>query len=139
MTERKSRTREGSGKDAELAIGKEEMEREESQIWEKLREPVREGWLRWRSRDGVERVWERQQQPSGRQEQQGKPEAGISAYRESSGTVWDLSWNQIGQGNSGHLCDLHSRSQSFSFIPRPWAWGPLWFSLCTRLGLVEKQ
>lgn len=32
----------GRGKDVELAMGKKEMEREESQIWEKLREPVRD-------------------------------------------------------------------------------------------------
>lgn len=72
-----------------------------------------QGWSRWRSRDGVERVWERQQHPSGRQEQQGKPEAGLS------GTVWDLSWNQIGQGNSGHLVTftLEARPSHSSLDP----------------------
>lgn len=32
----------GRGKDAEPAMGKEEMKREESQIWEKSKDPVRD-------------------------------------------------------------------------------------------------
>ena len=42
MTERKCWTREERGKDAALVMGKEEMGREESQIWEKWRDPVRD-------------------------------------------------------------------------------------------------
>lgn len=42
MTERKCWTREGRGKDEALVMGKEEMGREESQIWEKWRDPVRD-------------------------------------------------------------------------------------------------
>lgn len=55
MTERKSRTREGSGKDA--GMGKEEMEREGPQIREEWSQPARDG------QDGETEkgVWEREE------------------------------------------------------------------------------
>lgn len=57
---------------------------------------------------------------------------GISAYRESSGTVWGRSWNQTGKANSRYLCDLLPRSQALPFIPKPWAGRLLsfWYSWC---------